>query len=192
MLAVLGMAVAAMLALGAFGAGAASAGNWYIGTPPVLIKGGSYAKFTSSGSFQMEAPDLAATFSCSESGAGKILSGGGVEYQGTLSCELAGAEEDCEIAPVQVYLSGSQATTLYGLVPGVLATIKSSGEFCPWYEEIDLGETYPKGGLGFQYGAPSTKLAVSISGTGQFGIQSVAVSGSSTWVLAGGQKFGYW
>jgi hypothetical protein len=174
----LGLALLAMLALGAITAGASQAASWHVGGKAFS----GTASFFSVGTAEMEL-SIYGKFTCKETATGKISNSTQLEEEVTLSSCVKYGCAKCVVDPITWKVSGSgEAST------GTNFRIKISA---PMEDEAEmLGFSFS-----YKYGAEAAKLAVTTSGASFFGTKPTHYSGTSTWTLTGaneGKTVGYW
>ena len=148
--------------------------------------GKTEASFTSSGSLKFEFPTKSEpTFSCTESGSGKLRARGLYQEEATLNCVVVGAETDCFVYPAKVAFVGSFESTAKVFV--LLHTVDAFGHTCSVDKEIEIAN--PSGY--FNYGAEANPLSVQRYATAS-GWGGVTISGETHWYGEGGAKLGIW
>ncbi len=131
-----GLALFAMLALGAFSAGAAQATEWTIDGKPLSSLGGQEEVWGEGGPFELEFPvfysgDGVMIVCEEEEHEGNILAGGTgdvtVQFSG---CEMPGMTEVCQVEPIQAELE-TELTEVGDIVYQVFTPT-------PYWEEEDI------------------------------------------------------
>lgn len=191
-----GLALAAMLVLGAIVAGAAQASPvWKIGGKTLAEKGISQEEFISEGTFKIESPSLKLEILCSETASGYIIGKSELEEKISFTnCKIPHGEA-CKVEPSNTdWLKGTSdellSKDIYSEGWKAFMSIHLVGVECPltgFFEEVKGGIFLP------QYGPEAAKLAVTTSGTAHYGKELLTFSGTSTWRLTGinkGKAFG--
>jgi sugar lactone lactonase YvrE/phosphodiesterase/alkaline phosphatase D-like protein len=158
--------------------------KWRIGGKTFAELGLSQESFATSGSFAIEIPTMNATFKCTETGNGTLISSGPSVIHMSLACTIP-ALPGCKLQPIKMDVDGKFKSLNTNLT---LIT----GEGCGFFS----GEIFLPNGTGsFDFGTEGWNLNVIGSHTTTFGAHSVYITGSSYWQLSGanaGKSFGVW
>jgi streptogramin lyase len=162
--------------------------KWRIGGKTLAELGLKEESFSLSGTFKMEIPKQLVTFSCAESGSGKISGTNTLEETMTLKCVIPGQEKNCTYEPVTLSFSGT-ATALKPTTEKFI--LDAIGELCSWPD----GQVYlVPSSLALEVGSEAAKVPTQLSATGSFGSNTMLYSNVSSWGLAGanaGKEVGF-
>ena len=186
-LATLGLAVVAMLALGGLATGAQAA-QTHIDGKTFAELGVKQESFVSEGTFKWVTPEWGITMICDEKGNGVLGANGATKHNVTLTnCDFYDNDSGEPNGCVQ-----SQPTTFNLYENWVFAM-----EECLWWGEFELVAPCGGGGLAItsEFGPEAVNLSATTTCSVRYGENDGYVSNSSTWTLVGdftGEKFGIW